>query len=170
MNTNKPAAEKRAARASLEQVRKSIRVVKVSYVREPCGTYVAGPTIRQGADIAQQLRAMVGDSTREHFIAFLLNGRHRLQAAHVCSIGTAGNTMVHPREVFQAAIVANATAIVVAHNHPSGDPTPSGEDKQVTDRLRQAGQLIGIEVLDHVILGGDRFYSFAEDSFFPVGR
>lgn len=166
MNTN----EKAAARSSLESVRKSIRVVKVSYVREPCGTYVAGPVIRHGADVAQQLRAMVGDSTREHFIAFLLNSRHRLQAAHVCSIGTAGNTMVHPREVFQAAIVANASAVVVAHNHPSGDPTPSGDDRSVTDRLKAAGQLIGIEVLDHIILGGDRFYSFAEDAILQVGR
>lgn len=75
--------------------------------------------------------------------------------------------MVHPREVFGPAVALSATAIVVAHNHPSGDPTPSAEDRAVTDRLRAAGELLGIELLDHVVIGDERYYSFADASVRP---
>jgi DNA repair protein RadC len=75
---------------------------------------------------------------------------------------------VHPREVFSPAIRDTATAVVVAHNHPSGDPTPSPEDRAVTDRLRAAGELVGIELVDHLVVGVERYYSFAEESFFVV--
>jgi DNA repair protein RadC len=72
---------------------------------------------------------------------------------------------VHPREVFAAAVREGAAAVVVAHNHPSGDPTPSREDRAITERLRRAGELLGIELLDHVVVGDERAYSFAEDGF-----
>jgi DNA repair protein RadC len=71
---------------------------------------------------------------------------------------------VHPREVYGPALMLGAVRIVVAHNHPSGDPAPSAEDRMVTERLRQAGQLLGVEMLDHVVLGSERFYSFAEEA------
>lgn len=82
---------------------------------------------------------------------------------HEVSRGTLNMALVHPRETFRAAILANAAAIVVGHNHPSGDPTPSPEDHRLTTRLCEAGTLLGIEVLDHLIVAGaDRFYSFRD--------
>jgi DNA repair protein RadC len=78
---------------------------------------------------------------------------------------------VHPREVFGPALALAATAIVIAHNHPSGDPTPSAEDRRVTERLRAAGELLGIELLDHLVIGDERVYSFASEAFerLPAG-
>jgi len=91
-----------------------------------------------------------------------LNGAHWTIRRHVVTIGLANRTMVHPREVFWPAIRDNAVAIVVAHNHPSGQIDPSNEDREVTRRLVAAGEIIGIPVLDHVIIGRDRYYSFLE--------
>ncbi|TWT91625.1 hypothetical protein Pla100_50160 [Neorhodopirellula pilleata] len=73
----------------------------------------------------------------------------------VCTVGTLDASLVHPREVFKAAILAGASAVLLMHNHPSGDPTPSREDRAVTDRLEQVGKIIGINVLDHIVVGDD---------------
>ena len=78
------------------------------------------------------------------------------------SVGILDSSLVHPREVFKDAILASAASMIVAHNHPSGDPTPSNEDKRVTLRLAEAGQLLGIELLDHIILGDNRWVSLKE--------
>lgn len=89
---------------------------------------------------------------QEHFIVFTLDASHRVINRHLISIGTLTESLVHPREVFRPAIIDYAAAIVVAHNHPSGDPMPSREDKQVTIRLRAAGKIIGIPMLDHIVV------------------
>jgi DNA repair protein RadC len=99
---------------------------------------------------------------REHFVAFDLNVRHRVIARRIVHIGTLCNVEIHPREVFKPAIVNSAAAIVVAHNHPSSDPTPSREDISMTERLRQVGELVGIPVLDHVVFASEGFVSLAE--------
>jgi DNA repair protein RadC len=88
----------------------------------------------------------------------------------VVSVGHAQGAMVVPRHVFQPAIMLCATALVVAHNHPSGDQSPSAEDRLVTERLREAGELLGIECLDHVVLGRRHYYSFADDRNHPLGE
>lgn len=93
----------------------------------------------------------------------LLDGKNRLAGFNVVSIGSLTASLVHPREVFKAAILANAAAMIVVHNHPSGDPTPSAEDIAITQRLRQAGELLGISLLDHVVIGDDRYVSFADE-------
>ncbi|MGL4284392.1 MAG: JAB domain-containing protein, partial [Eubacterium aggregans] len=80
------------------------------------------------------------------------------------SVGTINASLVHPREVFSASIRQHAVSIILAHNHPSGDPAPSREDQRITDRLRATGELVGIPVLDHIIVGGDAYLSFKEDS------
>lgn len=100
---------------------------------------------------------------REHFIAITLDGASRIIKIRVISIGTLNQSLVHPREVFRPAILDNAAGIIVAHNHPSGQTFPSVEDKQITKRLQEAGKIIGIELIDHVILTGDDFYSFREE-------
>lgn len=102
----------------------------------------------QAVDLA---RRVVHDEAREHFLALYLDGRHRPIAHSVVSIGTATASLVHPREVFQTAVLTGATALLVLHNHPSGDPNPSTEDHDVTRRLYGAGKILGIPLLDSIV-------------------
>ena len=92
---------------------------------------------------------------KEHFVALLMNARHVCISVETISIGTLNASLVHPREVFQPAVEQSAAALILAHNHPSGDPAASEEDIQLTGRLVQAGRIMGIEVLDHVIIARD---------------
>ncbi len=99
---------------------------------------------------------------RESFHALLLDGRHRLICVETISVGTLTASLVHPREVFREAIRRAAAAMLIVHNHPSGDPRPSSEDREVTERLTAAGELLGIRVLDHVIVAEQGYFSFRE--------
>jgi DNA repair protein RadC len=99
---------------------------------------------------------------REHFLCLYLNARNQVVHKEVISIGSLSASIVHPREVFQGAITRNAASILLAHNHPSGDVTPSQEDLKLTDRMVQAGRIMGIEILDHIILTADDFLSLKE--------
>ncbi len=112
--------------------------------------------------VARFVRGVVNGDAREHFVSVLLDGRHRPIAYQVVSIGTATASLVHPREVFQAAIGIGACALIVAHNHPSGDPSPSREDRDVTRRLSSAGKLIGIELLDALVVTDSGHHSTRE--------
>jgi len=114
------------------------------------------------ADCAAVLTDLLRDESCEVFGILCLTTKHRLIAYHEVSRGSLDSTLVHPREVFKAALLANAAAIVLAHNHPSGDPTPSPDDVALTTRLRAVGALIGIDVLDHVVIGDHRYVSFQE--------
>lgn len=110
-------------------------------------------TVRDAGGAARILRALIPDDDgREHFCVAYLNVRHKVTGVAEVSVGCLTSSLVHPREVFRGAIAAGAAAIVVAHNHPSGDPEPSAEDVALTKRLAAAGSLIGIELLDHVVL------------------
>lgn len=129
-----------------------------------------GTLVRHGGDVAQVVRHTARGSRRENFFVVLLDVRNRVLALHVVSTGVVDSAPVHPREVFGPAVREAAAAVVIAHNHPSGDPGPSVQDRQVTERLRSAGGLLGIEVLDHVVVGADRYYSFAEEAFFAYGE
>jgi len=104
------------------------------------------------AAAARFVRQLLANDAREHFVAILLDGRHRPVAYQVVSVGTATASLVHPREVFQTAVGLGAVALIVAHSHPSGDPTPSSEDREVTARLVRAGEILGIRILDHVVV------------------
>ncbi|HEU0265432.1 MAG TPA: DNA repair protein RadC [Geobacterales bacterium] len=101
------------------------------------------------------------DRKKEYFLVLLLDGRNRVIREVQISEGTLNQSLVHPREVFNPAVRESAAAIILVHNHPSGDPTPSREDMALTGRLRQAGELMGVKVLDHVIIGDGRFISLA---------
>jgi DNA repair protein RadC len=98
---------------------------------------------------------------RERCVAALLDTKHRLLEIVTVSIGSIDHTFMSPREIFRDALLANAAAMVVAHNHPSGDPEPSRDDERVTTRLVRAGELVGVEVLDHLVVGGPRWVSLA---------
>ena len=132
---------------------------RVVLVREP--GVAALPRIRSSRDVYRQFGEM-SRLDRECFVALLLDGKHRVTGFHIVSIGCLQGTPVHPREVFKAAIVSNAAAIIVLHNHPSGDPTPSREDREVTDRLKASGELLGIPLLDHVVIAADGYWSLVE--------
>jgi DNA repair protein RadC len=127
-----------------------------------------GTMVRNGTEVARLVRDSARGSRREGFFVVLLDVRHRVLSLQVVSLGCLDSAPVHPREVFSPAIRDGAVAVVVAHNHPSGDPEPSAEDRVVTDRLRQVGELVGIRLLDHLVVGADRFYSFAEESYYVI--
>lgn len=101
---------------------------------------------------------------QEHLIVVLLNGAHEVIGTEVATIGLVNRTLVHPREVFSSAIEKRATAICIAHNHPSGNIMPSEEDKEVTKRLKSSSVILGIKLLDHIIFSNDSYYSFLEHS------
>ncbi len=122
----------------------------------------ARPSLRSPAAVFELLGARVRGLEQETFHALLLDGKHRLRRIVPGSTGTLTTSLVHPREVFRAAVREAAAGVIVAHNHPSGDPEPSPEDLDVTRRLRAAGELLGIPLQDHVILGDRNFVSLRE--------
>ena len=97
---------------------------------------------------------------REYLFRIDLDARNQMIGYEICSIGSLSASLVHPREIFKGAILANAAAIIIGHNHPSGDCSPSAEDKDVTARIKQAGNILGITLIDHLIVAGKQFYSF----------
>jgi DNA repair protein RadC len=115
--------------------------------------------------VAELLLPLYGNRPVEQFGVVLLDTKHRVMRTTVVTVGTLDASIVHPREVFREAAAAGAAAIVVFHNHPSGDPEPSAEDVQLTHRLIAAGVLMGIDVIDHVILGNVRYCSMKEDRY-----
>lgn len=119
-------------------------------------------TIHGPEDAADYARQQLAMETKEHFCILLLNTKNHIIGWHVISIGNLTGTVVHPREVFAPAIVHHAASIILSHNHPSGDPSPSREDIAVTQRLVKSGQILDIAVLDHIIIGGSRFVSMKE--------
>ena len=108
-------------------------------------------------DIAYIIKPLLCEADREHCLVIMLNGKNQVTAINTVSIGTLTSSLVHPREVFKPAIITNAASIILAHNHPSGDPKPSPEDLTITKRLKEAGELLGIPVLDHIIIGYSYF-------------
>ena len=139
------------------------REARVVYRGQPCKVRVTAP-----ADVAAFVRGRVEWAAREHFFSIWLDARNRPLAWDLVSIGTTTASLVHPAQIFQGALMAGAHQIIIAHNHPSGDCTPSTEDREVTKRLADVGIMLGVRVLDHVIVGGDArkrsYYSFAEEN------
>lgn len=121
---------------------------------------MVGRTLTTPAECGLVLVKLLQDQPGEVFAILCMSTKHRVIAYHEVSRGTLDATLVHPREVFKAALLANAASIVLCHNHPSGEPTPSPDDIQLTRRLVAAGMLLGVEVLDHIIVGDSRYYSF----------
>lgn len=120
------------------------------------------PLFRTPRDVAAHLLPQYGSRAVEQFGIVMLDTKHRLIRVRIIAVGSLDTTVVHPREVFREAAAASAAAIVLFHNHPSGDPTPSGDDLLLTTRMLQAGQVMGIDVVDHVILADQTYYSLVE--------
>ena len=122
-----------------------------------------GDAIRGPADVHRHFHARLRDAPHERFLVLLLDGRHRVLREVTASQGTLTASLVHPREVFRPALREAAAAVILVHNHPSGDPSPSREDREVTERLVQVGEILGIPVLDHVIVAERGYVSLRED-------
>lgn len=120
------------------------------------------PVIDSARAVAGIIPASVREAKKEHFLILCLNARRQLIHLETVSIGTLSASLVHPRECFSPAIIHAAAAVVCVHNHPSGDPAPSSEDRDVTRRLQRAGELLGIPLADHVVVSASGFFSFRE--------
>jgi DNA repair protein RadC len=143
-----------------------ISAVTEKHVREVVVNY-RGPKkesvlIDSPATTANLVRKFLPDNSREHFVALYLDGSHRLIGYAVAATGTATKCLVHPRELFQRAILLGAVAVAIGHNHPSGQAGPSADDEKVTKVLKEAGNILGIKVLDHVIVTEDEHFSFTQ--------
>ena len=120
------------------------------------------PRFSSSADVARHFAPRRSGRRREVFEIALLDTGHRLIRAKVVTVGTLNLALVHPRDVFREAVAESAAGVVLLHNHPGGDPAPSDEDVALTRQLVRAGEAVGIPVLDHIILGADRYFSFAD--------
>lgn len=141
---------------------KSIDIVKVKLVKEATLRYEYPAQIDEASTAAHIARTFIGDSDRECFVVMMLDIKHRINKIELVALGGLDGCFIGVREVFKSAILANSAAIIVAHNHPSGDVTPSREDIKLTESLVKAGELLDIPVLDHIIIG-EGSYSFKND-------
>ncbi len=122
----------------------------------------AGQRFSNSRDLYQRYRAQFFSATKEYFLSLHLNSKNQLIREALISIGSLSTSVVHPREVFAPAVRDSSAALIFLHNHPSGDPAPSREDRECTQRLVRAGKILGIRVLDHVVLGHEDYFSFAD--------
>jgi DNA repair protein RadC len=136
--------------------------------RATAGRWEKGEPFRASRDIFERYHAHLRDARKERFIAVLLDGKNRVLRDERVSEGSLTSSLVHPREVFAPAIRESASAMVFVHNHPSGDPEPSPEDLEITRRLCAVGELVGIPVLDHVVIGDGAFVSFLDRGLLPA--
>ncbi|WP_372814276.1 RadC family protein [Paenibacillus sp.] len=141
---------------------KRIEVVSLRMVREKTSLLYPNRVIRSPKDAADLFRQFIGDLDRETFCIMCLDTKNQPTAMHQVSTGSLNASIVHPREVFKLSILSNSSSLVCCHNHPSGQPDPSPEDVEITERLRDSGCLLGIELLDHIILGDGMFVSMKE--------
>jgi len=138
-----------------------INIVRLEMVKEKSVEY-GDSQISQPEDVAKIGFKLLNKADREMFLVICLNVKNQINSVQVASMGTLGSTIIHPREIFKVAIMSNAASVALIHNHPSGNTEPSRDDINITQRLIEAGELLGIRVLDHVIVADDRFYSFSE--------
>lgn len=171
----KPGAEELGIRflatSSLDELRRvrGVGLAKAAQLKAAVelGRRIASATasrtvVRSPQDISSLVMEDMRYLDREQFRIVLLDAKNHVLGVRTVSVGSLSSSIVHPREIFKEAIARSSAAIILVHNHPSGDPTPSQEDVEVTRRLVEAGRLLGIEVLDHVVVGDNRYLSFKE--------
>lgn len=160
------------AHATLEEIRRagkiSLRQAEKVFYALQLGKQVCSVPLQPGErfsssrDLYQRYRARFFSAQKEHFFSLHLNSKNQLIREVLVSIGSLSTSVVHPREVFAPAVRDSSAALIFMHNHPSGDPSPSREDRECTQRLTHAGQILGIRVLDHIVMGHNDYYSFAD--------
>ena len=144
------------------EAKKRVDVVNIQLVKEK-SIFYEGRTIRNPKETYILLQDFLRYSDREKFIVVCLNAKN--EPINICTIcvGSVNKAFVSPMDVMKPAILSNSYKIILAHNHPSGDPNPSVDDYKMTENIRQAGEILGIEILDHVIIAGDSYFSFAAE-------
>jgi len=162
------------ARASKEEIRAvgkmSEKQATALYLtlelgREACSAPLrTGEQFSSSRELYHRYRARFFSARREYFFSLQLNAKNQLIREVLVSVGSLNVSVVHPREVFSFAVRDSTSALILLHNHPSGDPAPSREDRDCTKRLVNAGKILGIRVLDHIVIGHDEYYSFADAS------
>ncbi|WCH47029.1 JAB domain-containing protein [Lysinibacillus sp. OF-1] len=143
---------------------KRVQIVQVKLVREKSLLYKERK-IRSPHDAYTLMKEFIGDADREHFVVLCLDTKNQPTCIQVVHIGSLNASIVHPREVLKSALLSNSASIIVGHNHPSDIATPSPEDIEVTERLKDAGKILGIDLLDHLIICTDSFTSLKEKGY-----
>lgn len=146
----------------MEKVKEIVRIKQVIKKGDLDEVIIKSP--QDGANLATEI---IGDEDREVLLVIVLNTKNKVVAIHKCHVGSLNASIVHPREVMKAAILNNGASIIISHNHPSNDPTPSRQDIEVTQRVQEAGKILGIELLDHIIVSNkkSKFTSIKEKGF-----
>jgi DNA repair protein RadC len=142
--------------AKAAQLKASFELAKRQELERDLGDY----RITDPESVVRAIRTSITDKAKEHFKLILLNTRNKIIRIATISVGTLNASLVHPREVFKEALIHNAFSVILAHNHPSGDCQPSEEDIRITKRLKDAGRIMGVEVLDHIIVANSEYFSF----------
>lgn len=146
------------------QPAKRVNIVSLKLVKESSIPYKER-SIRSPEDGYKLMKHFLGDLDREAFIVISLDTKNQPVSINICHVGSLNASIVHPREVMKSAILSNAASIMLGHNHPSGNSSPSKEDVEVTKRLAEAGKIVGIELLDHIIVGDDEYVSLKEKGY-----
>ncbi len=165
------------ANASIEELSqvKGIGPAKASQIKaavelanrlEGYPEFTKKPVVKTPEEVASLVQGRLKDKKKEHFQALLLDTRSQLIKISEISVGSLDASIVHPREVFKEALSASAASVIFVHNHPSGDPKPSEDDIKLTERLAQAGEIMGIDVLDHIIIGNKKYLSLKREGLF----
>lgn len=149
---------------SLSRRAPMLRVQMVQLVREGSSPFVRRK-LASSSDVYVAFRDLGTAADRESFWTILLDTKHRIVGIEEAAKGSLTCTVVHPREIYKSVLLANAAAVIFIHNHPSGDPTPSREDLEITRRLREVGEILGVRVLDHVVVGHDKYVSMVDDGY-----
>ncbi|NTW56499.1 MAG: DNA repair protein RadC [Chlorobiaceae bacterium] len=144
------------------------RQYSLKLVKEKAAEYDAPKYVKTSGDIERVCREVLGlhEQAEENLVCFDLNSKNAIVAIRVVSVGTINSSLVHPREVFKGALMSNANSVIIAHNHPSGVSEPSASDHIVTRQIWKAGELLQVQLLDHVVIGHDGYYSYLESGFF----
>lgn len=140
---------------------KRINVVSIKMVRESSILYDIR-RIQEPKDAVELGKRFLEESDREQLLVCCLDAKNQPTALNVVSVGNLNSSLVHPREVFKPAILSNSASIILFHNHPTGDPTPSKEDTNITERLKECGNILGIKLIDHIIIGDNSYCSLKE--------
>lgn len=143
---------------------KRIDIVSLKMIKESSVLY-ANRRISKPNEIVDLLKIFLEDCDREKLIVCCLNTKNEPTSISVVSVGSLNTSIVHPREVFKTAVMSNSASIILAHNHPSSDVTPSKEDIDITERIKQGGNILGIKLLDHLILGDGKYLSLLEKGY-----
>lgn len=143
---------------------KRVDIVSLKMIKESSVSY-ANRRISKPDEVVDLVKIFLEDCDREKLIVCCLNVKNEPTSISTVSIGSLNTSIVHPREVFKTAVISNSASIIIAHNHPSGDVNPSNEDINITERIKEAGNILGIKLLDHLIIGEDNFASLKDRGY-----